>query len=148
MKILLDTNILLRSSQPLNPLAAIASRAVLKAQLSGEQLCLVPQILYEFWSVGTRDATMNGLGLTPARIHQTIQQLRADFDVYHDDSRTLETWIDLVLNHQVIGKTAHDARLVAAMKVHQIDAILTFNDADFGRFRDITVLTPKQVLST
>jgi len=34
----------------------------------------------------------------------------------------------------VMGKNAHDTRLVAAMLRHDIKSILTFNSADFKRF--------------
>ena len=35
----------------------------------------------------------------------------------------------------------HDTRLVAAMKVHGLSHILTFNVKDFKRFVDITVIS-------
>ena len=43
---------------------------------------------------------------------------------------------------------AHDARLVAAMSVHGINHLLTFNIADFKRYPAITVLSPNSVLSS
>ena len=48
----------------------------------------------------------------------------------------------LVLAHDCKGKPAHDARLVAAMNVHKVDQLLTFNHQDFGRFAGIKVLVP------
>jgi predicted nucleic acid-binding protein len=48
----------------------------------------------------------------------------------------------------VLGKNAHDARLVAAMNVHGVTHLLTFNAADFRRFTTIQVMTPAAVLST
>jgi predicted nucleic acid-binding protein len=42
----------------------------------------------------------------------------------------------------VQGKQAHDARLVAAMKRHSINQILTFNTADFARYAEITAISP------
>ena len=49
------------------------------------------------------------------------------------------------MRHEVIGKMAHDARLVAAMKRHDITHLLTFNDRDFSRFTDIMVVNPASV---
>ncbi len=43
---------------------------------------------------------------------------------------------------------AHDARLVAAMLVHKISQILTFNTQDFQRYPGIVVLSPQQVVGT
>ncbi len=50
--------------------------------------------------------------------------------------------------YQVSGKNAHDARLVAAMMVHGISRILTFNVGDFMRYAGIAVLDPQQVLAS
>jgi predicted nucleic acid-binding protein len=47
----------------------------------------------------------------------------------------------------VKGKTAHDARLVAAMRRHGVNRLLTFNASHFARFAGITVLTPEGVLA-
>jgi predicted nucleic acid-binding protein len=53
-----------------------------------------------------------------------------------------DEWRRLVGAHAVSGKSAHDARLVAAMKVHGITHILTFNSGDFGRYPEVTVIEP------
>ena len=58
----------------------------------------------------------------------------------------LPMWESLVTTHAVLGKNAHDARLVAAMLVHGVTHLLTFNDQDFRRFTAVTVLTPAAVL--
>ena len=55
-------------------------------------------------------------------------------------------WERLVDHYQVKGKNGHDARLVAAMIVHGIERLLTFNVADFRRYREITVISPESVL--
>lgn len=44
--------------------------------------------------------------------------------------------------HAVAGKGAHDARVVAAMIVHRVDRILTFNMRDFRRYPGIAILDP------
>jgi predicted nucleic acid-binding protein len=44
--------------------------------------------------------------------------------------------------YRVSGKNTHDARLVAAMHVHGIESILTFNGNDFGRYTGITAIDP------
>jgi predicted nucleic acid-binding protein len=45
----------------------------------------------------------------------------------------------------VLGKNAHDTRLVAAMLVHGVTHLLTFNVTDFSRFPGLTVLDPATV---
>jgi len=53
----------------------------------------------------------------------------------------LTEWERTVTTYRVLGKNAHDARLVAAMV-----KILTFNTADFVRFRETQALDPHLVL--
>jgi predicted nucleic acid-binding protein len=47
--------------------------------------------------------------------------------------------------YQVTGKPAHDARLVAAMHVHGISAILTFDRTGFSRYDGIEVIDPADI---
>ena len=54
-------------------------------------------------------------------------------------------WEGLVTKHQVSGKPAHDARLVAAMQVHGLTAILTFDTSGFSRYPGIKVVSPEHV---
>ncbi len=54
-------------------------------------------------------------------------------------------WERIVIQQQVAGKNAHDARLVASMKVHSITNILTFNSVDFSRYPDITIIEPQKL---
>ncbi len=43
------------------------------------------------------------------------------------------------------GKQTHDTRLVAAMIIHQIPYLLTFNTEDFKRFTEITAIDPRPI---
>jgi predicted nucleic acid-binding protein len=47
----------------------------------------------------------------------------------------------------VLGRNAYDARLVAAMEVHNIKWTLTFDAGDFNRYAGIQVLHPDEVLA-
>jgi len=68
--------------------------------------------------------------------------------VYPDSPAVLPLWEEIVANHHVKGKSTHDARLVAAMKVFDIAHILTFNDKDFARYPGITVLMPERLVAS
>jgi predicted nucleic acid-binding protein len=61
-----------------------------------------------------------------------------------DSPAVYEEWKRLVATHAVRGVKVHDARLVAAMNVHGVRRILTFNTADFSRF-EIEALHPSAV---
>jgi hypothetical protein len=45
-----------------------------------------------------------------------------------------------------MGKQAHDTRLVAAMIVHQITHLISFNTTDFKRFNEIVAIDPCEIL--
>ena len=53
--ILLDTNVLARMTAPSDPDCSLARHAMHLLFASGEQLVIVPQNLYEFWAVATRN---------------------------------------------------------------------------------------------
>jgi predicted nucleic acid-binding protein len=47
-----------------------------------------------------------------------------------------------------MGKPSHDARLVAAMQVHGIKDVLTFERTGFTRYAGIEVVNPADVVSS
>ncbi len=54
-------------------------------------------------------------------------------------------WETLVLDYAISGKPSHDARLVAAMQVHGLTAILTVDKTAFSRFPRIEVIHPAEI---
>jgi predicted nucleic acid-binding protein len=148
MSTLLDTNILTRAAQPSHALHQAAVDAVAELRGQGETLVLVPQNLYEFWVVSTRPVAQNGLGLIPAQAQTELQRLKSLFSILDETPAVFAEWERLISQYQVSGKNAHDAHLVAAMMVHQISRILTFNPSDFQRYQGITVVEPQQVLAS
>jgi len=142
MSVLLDTNILTRSTQPAHPMHASALNAVSTLRMSGEDLCIVPQNLVEFWAVATRPLSANGLEMTTAQTQIELARIKSLFRFLRDNAFIHDEWETLVARHAVSGKNTYDARLVAAMTAHGIAALLTFNGADFKRFLGITVISP------
>jgi predicted nucleic acid-binding protein len=146
MSTLVDTNILARSVYKADPLHGLAVDAVDVLRQKGEKLCLVPQNYYEFWVVCTRPVQQNGLGMTPAQVQTEITQLERLFVLLEEGPDIFQEWKRIVTQYQVIGKNAHDARLVAAMNVHKVGSILTLNTQDFQRYAGIVVLSPQQLV--
>jgi predicted nucleic acid-binding protein len=144
MSVLLDTNILLRLLQPHHPHSPLAERALSTLRGRGEVLHLAAQNLVELWAVITRPTGENGLGLTTEQARAEIDALKQLF-VLLPEVPLLEEWESLVVAYRVSGKNTHDARLVAAMKIHSVGSILTFNTQDFTRYRGIAVIDPKTV---
>ena len=66
----------------------------------------------------------------------TLFELLADSPLVHPE------WLRLISLHQIIGKRGHDTRLVAAMNVHGLRAMTTFNSRDFIGFSEIQILSP------
>jgi predicted nucleic acid-binding protein len=147
MRILVDSNILIRLFQQASSQHQIALDATEKLRLAKNRLCLVPQNIYEIWSVGTRPANLNGLGLSFSQIQTEVVNLKGFYDLLDETPAIFSEWEKLVSLHAIIGKNAHDTRLVAAMVVHGITHLLTFNKQDFQRFANIIVLTPADVMA-
>jgi len=146
MSVLLDTNMLTRAAHPGHPLHQDALAALDALRQRGEELCIVPQNLYEFWVVATRPVTANGMGMSPAQAEAELSSLKTLFRFLNDSPRIYTEWERVVTQYAVSGKPAHDARLVAAMLVHGLMQLLTFNVDDFVRFSTITVLSPRGLL--
>ncbi len=143
--ILVDTNVLLRAAQPGHSQYAAAVAAVKTARKQGEVPCVVPQVLYEFWVVATRPVADNGLGMTTTDAEADVADLVQQFHLFRDERAILDRWQRLVVDHDVRGKTAHDARIVAAMERHGIQRLLTFNPQHFRRFVGIDVIHPDNI---
>ncbi len=147
MSVVLDTNILTRAAQPAHPSHSQTLDALTALKMQGEYLYIVPQNLYEFWVVATRPESANGLAMSIAQAEAELSSIKKLFHLLNDTSEIYLEWEKLVLRYSVIGKSAHDARIVAAMTAHGITQLLTFNADDFKRFSDIVVLTPASVLN-
>ena len=147
MKILLDTNVLLRLADAGRDAHMDANDAVNWLAANGYELVLVLQNLYEYWAVATRSVENNGLGMAPPQVDQAISQWLSLFRLLLDERGIFKLWRELVTVHEVKGKTSHDARLVAAMQRHEVAHLLTINRQDFLRFTRITTVTPHDILS-
>ncbi len=120
MPIVLDANVLVRSSDPDDPLHATAVEALKILKAAGEQLILIPQAVREFWAVATRPKKENGLALTPQESGEYVARFEKFFELRPDTPAAYDHWRQLVTNYAVSGKEAHDAAYVAAMQAHAI----------------------------
>jgi predicted nucleic acid-binding protein len=111
----------------------------------GDDIHIIGQNLIEFWAVATRPITENGLGFTRTGAAVELTKLKATFTLLPDTADVLPLWEDLVVRYEVRGKQSHDARLVAAMNAHNLTHLLTFDQSDFKRFSEITVVNPRNI---
>ena len=108
-------------------------------------MCIFLQNIAEFWNVCTRPADKNGLGLSVEETARRLNGLETILTLLHDTPDVYPEWRRLVVRHDVKGVQVHDARLVAAMRIHGIDRILTYNPSDFRRYEGIAAIQPSDV---
>ena len=145
MNYLTDTNILLRLVQTSSQHHTTAKNAVDKLLKQGDTLFVTLQNISEFWNVCTRPADKNGLGFTAANTDSELSKIEQVFDFLPDTEEVYRNWRELVVKHSVSGIQVHDAKIVAAMKAHNIQNLLTFNGKDFRRYTDTKAVAPKDV---
>lgn len=148
MTVLLDTNLLTRPLEPLHHHHQPAVDALAALLAARERVCIVPQNLYEFYVVATRPAKDHGLGRTPRDAQAMVERFEQLYSLIEDTPVVYAQWKALIVAHGVAGKSAHDARLAAAMLAHGITRLLTFNGADFKRYPHVQVIDPPALSSS
>lgn len=131
MRILLDASVLVRLANTGDTQHATADAATRKLTARGEALVITPQAVIEFRAVATRPAAVNGLGLTAAECEAKVAGFEAEYPHLEDSPLVYPAWTGIVHALGVIGKTVHDARLVAVCHVHGVTHLLTFNVRHF-----------------
>ena len=142
---LIDSNILIRWVQPSDPDYPIVESALEALAKQRAVLCYTSQNVAEFWNACTRPADRNGYGLSPQEADQRARLFELRLQLLVDNLTVHREWRRLIVTHNVSGVRVHDARLVAAMRVHSVKRILTFNEKDFARFVEIEALHPAAI---
>ena len=147
MRVLIDTNILLRSAQPNHPLCSQATHAVSKLLRQEDSVFICPQNIAEFWNVATRPADRNGLGFSHEEALREVIGIEETLSLLPDVPAIYAAWKRIVHDYKVQGVKVYDARLVAVMNVYAVESILSFNSADFKRYDRVTPLHPASLLA-
>lgn len=142
MRVLVDTNILLRSAQPNHPLCSQAASAVSKLLRQRDSVFFCPQNIAEFWNVATRPADRNGLAFSHEEVLREVASIEEFLTLLPDVPAVYTEWKRIVHDYKVQGVKVYDARLVAVMSVYAVEAILSFNSDDFQRYDRVTTLHP------
>jgi predicted nucleic acid-binding protein len=141
---LLDSNILIRWVQQEDPGYPAVEAALDLVMISNADLLYTSQNLGEFWNALTRPANRNGYGLSPTEANRLAIVIESRLQLLPDTLAIHQEWRKLLVQFCVSGVQVHDARLVAAMHVHSVKRILTFNAKDFVRFTGIEAVHPLQ----
>ena len=132
-RVILDTNIILRITDRTGPDHNISYSIVKRLISEGYEICIIPQVLIEFWVVATRPVESNGFGWDASYTMMELEKLQNLFLMLPDNESIYTHWKNLVLQG-VNGKRAHDARIAASALAHNVDAIATLNVQDFKDF--------------
>jgi predicted nucleic acid-binding protein len=146
MSVLVDTNVLLRRTQPDHPSHAVAVESVARVLATGETVYFTAQNIAEFWNVATRPLVNNGLGFSVALTLSEVGKIEQVLTLMPDSPAAYREWKRLVVEYGVLGSKVHDTKLVAAMNVHGVRRILTFNTGDFARY-EVEAIHPAVLLS-
>jgi predicted nucleic acid-binding protein len=84
---------------------------------------------------------VNGLGNSIAATDRLVSRIETFFTLLPDAVDALRFWRRLI-EHEVRGAKVHDAQLAALMQANGIRDILTYDAADFRRYRNIFVIDP------
>jgi len=147
MPILIDTNILLRVAEPSSAehRECVDALQLLAKSIRGPVLCA--QTMIEFWVVATRPVAVNGLGMDSVEASATLDYFERLMRCLPEPADMAARWRDVADQYGVIGKPAHDARLVALMLASGINEIISLNVGDFKRYGSIRCFTPQDILS-
>lgn len=138
---LIDSNVLLRWVKPDHTDYPIVVSTI-DLILQTDAALVYTQNLGEFWNACTRPANRNGYGLSPQDADRKAQFFEARLRLLPDSIAVHHAWREMLKTYNIAGVQVHDARLVAAMRVHGVSHILTFNSRDFARYSNIHVVDP------
>ncbi len=146
MTCLVDSNILVRLRDLDSPEMRVCEDAIRVGLQRGIRMYLCAQVLIEFWAVSTRPRNANGLGLNAEQVYDGIMHIRQSLPLLDEPPDIARRWLELVRRYEVKGKEVHDARVVAFALAHNLSHILTLNPSDFNRYREVTAVTPAQLI--
>jgi len=142
---LLDSNILIRWVQRGDPRYSIVDNTLDSLVTSQTALYYTSQNLGKFWNALTRPMERNGYGFRPWEVGELAKEVESQFNLLPDSELVHFGWRKMLVDCGISGVQVHDARLAAAMRVHGISRILTFNAKDFRRFPDVQAVLPQDL---
>lgn len=140
MRIAVDTSVIVRYTNRTDAHFHEVHERIRELHAAGHELSIAPQSVYEYWAVATRPSSANGLGQTIDDTERALLLILRAFVLIPDPPDLLDRWLYLCRRHQVMGRNAHDARIVAWMLGNRVDQLFTRDRGDFARFDEITLV--------
>ncbi len=133
-----DTNLLVYSTVSGNEWFEESRRWLTALQAQKITLCVTTQILREYLVVLTRGNVFE----THFTVEQAVSELEVilpSFVVLEETTESASKLRELMRRYQVRGKQIHDANIIATMLTNGITRLVTYNRADFERFKEISL---------
>jgi predicted nucleic acid-binding protein len=106
MRVLVDTNILLRCAQPNHPLCPQATHAVSRLLRQKNAVFFCSQNIAEFWNVATRPVEVNGLGFSHDEVLQEVGSIENLLTLLPDFPAIYPVWMFGNRSYKTIGSRA------------------------------------------
>ena len=147
MEVLVDTGVLLRAFDN----SSLEQRPILRAfrllRLQGHSIVTTHQNIAEFWNVATRPVSARGgFGFPPDEAERRVATIEKLGKMLPFNQLCYGVWRQLLIAHNIVGVSVHDARLVATMHCYGITHLITLNDADFKRYTGLVVWQPTDIV--
>ena len=130
-----------------DPQHELVDSALVELRSRFDRVFITTQVLVEFQALATRPLSANGLGIAPAVALNHARRMENSFELLPETFFSHRVWRRLVASHQIVGRQVYDTRLVSVMLASSITHLLTLDPADFRRFKEITVVTPQQIVA-
>jgi toxin-antitoxin system PIN domain toxin len=140
---LVDTNVLVYAFFPESE-HHTASRSLLDRVQAGQiAVCIVPQVLTEFYAVVTNPKRVTA----PRQVDEAIDAIEKILalpgtTLLPVPADLVSRWVDLIRKYRVTGAAVFDLQLVATMLGNGVKTILTFNREHFERIKEVEVVSP------
>jgi len=140
-KLFIDTNILVYANMPSSPNCQVARNKLAALAPAYHSFWISRQSIREYMVVMTNLMKIAGK-IDHEALLADISNFLSAYEVTDESQPVTSTLIELVKNHELVGKKIHDANLVANMLAFGIDTILTNNVDDFKPFSHLISIEP------
>ena len=143
MKILLDTNILVHAYNKSSPHQEQASKIIRKAMKGEEEVCLSPQVLYEFFAVVTSAKRVERPISPPEAANLCIDLWECNEIEKLNPSGIVPIEVFKLAKELNLSKAEiFDCVLAVTAKENDIENIFTENVADFKPYKFVKAVNP------
>lgn len=139
---LVDTNVLVYAYFQSNPQSSDSLRLLEKAQDADAGLCVAPQNLAEFFAAATSQKMSAPMTATEAVTAVNEILSLPGISLLAVPPNVIQLWSALADLTGRTGRSIYDLQLAATMQGNGLDAVYTYNVADFHGLPGIRVLTP------